>query len=127
MSQSESKAQDCKWLDYYKQFSYFSTEAVRDGCYPRIMEHKETTEKSIVLVHGLSDSPYFMTAIGEYFFNNLKHNVYLPLLHCHGLTKPKGMKNVKLNEWKANVNFAVRELGQRPGRSLLADCPLVGH
>lgn len=107
MNQSAPEARDHEWLDYYKRFPYFSAEAVRDGCYPRIMEHKEPTEKAIVLVHGLSDSPYFMTAIGEYFFNNLKYNVYLPLLHCHGLKEPKGMEDVDLDRWKANVNFAV--------------------
>jgi esterase/lipase len=44
-----------------------------------------------VLIHGLTDSPYFMTAIGEYFFGNLGYNVYLPLLQCHGLKEPKGV------------------------------------
>jgi len=71
------------------------------------MEHGQATEKAVVLVHGLSDSPYFMAAIGEYFFNNLKYNVYLPLLHAHGLRNPKGMEEVSLKEWKANVNYAV--------------------
>ena len=98
---------DHEWMDYYDQFTYFSSENVRDGCHPRIMQHPESTEKAIVLVHGLSDSPYFMTAIGEYFFKNLGYNVYLPLLHCHGLKIPKGMEGVKLEEWKANVRFAI--------------------
>jgi alpha-beta hydrolase superfamily lysophospholipase len=106
MNQSP-KTRDHEWLDYYKRFHYFSAEAVRDGCYPRIMEHEKPTGKAIVLVHGLTDSPYFMTAIGDYFFRNLGHNVYLPLLHCHGLKEPKGMEGVDLDEWKSNVNFAV--------------------
>jgi pimeloyl-ACP methyl ester carboxylesterase len=72
------------------------------------MEHPGSQRKAIILVHGLSDSPYFMTAIGEYFFNELGYNVYLPLLHCHGLKDPKGMESVELQEWKANVSFAVK-------------------
>jgi pimeloyl-ACP methyl ester carboxylesterase len=71
------------------------------------MEHPQSPEKAIVLIHGLRDSPYFMTAVGHYFFEKLGYNVYLPLLHCHGLREPKGMEGVKLDEWKANVNFAV--------------------
>lgn len=107
MDQSALKDRDHEWLDYYEQFHYFSADAVREGCQPRIMEHEEPTEKSIVLVHGLTDSPYFMTAIGDYLFKNLRYNVYLPLLHCHGLNEPNGMEGVELDEWKANVNFAV--------------------
>jgi pimeloyl-ACP methyl ester carboxylesterase len=116
MSQAAPEARVHEWLDYYKHFPYFSAKAVRDGCFPRIMEHAETTEKAVVLVHGLSDSPYFMTAIGEYFFSTLKYNVYLPLLHAHGLRKPKGMEDVKLSEWKANVNYAVERAKNKAGR-----------
>jgi pimeloyl-ACP methyl ester carboxylesterase len=113
MNPSAPEARDHEWLDYYREFPYFSAEAVRDGCYPRIMEHANLAEKAVVLVHGLSDSPYFMTAIGEYFFNNLKYNVYLPLLHTHGLRQPKGMEEVSLNEWKENVNHAVESAKAR--------------
>ncbi|RJX25014.1 MAG: alpha/beta hydrolase [Desulfurivibrio sp.] len=98
---------DHEWLDYYEKFPYFSAAAVRDGCHPRRMEHQEPAAKSIVLVHGLTDSPYFLTAIGDYFFNDLGCNVYLPLLHGHGLKEPQGMEGVSLEEWKANVDFAV--------------------
>lgn len=107
MNQSASKTRDHEWPDYYERFPYFSAEAVRDGCHPRFMEHEAPTAKAIVLIHGLTDSPYFMTAIGDYFFRHLGYNVYLPLLQCHGLKEPNGMEGVKLDEWKANVNFAV--------------------
>jgi pimeloyl-ACP methyl ester carboxylesterase len=106
-------ARDHEWFDYYRQFTYFSADAVRDGCQPRIMEHEESPKKAIVLVHGLSDSPYFMTAIGDYFFNHLGYNVYMPLLHCHGLKDPKGMEGVQLEEWKSNVSFAINTATQK--------------
>jgi esterase/lipase len=106
MNQS-AQLRDREWLDYYDRFDYFSIATVRDGCHPRIMEHQEPTQKAIVLVHGLCDSPYFMMAIGDYFFSVLGYNVYLPLLHCHGLKAPNGMEGVSLNEWKANVDFAI--------------------
>ncbi len=113
MTQLAHEKRDNEWLDYYDRFSYFSSEKVRDGCYPRIMEHPESPEKAIVLVHGLSDSPYFMTAIGEYFFKDLGYNVYIPLLHCHGLKKPMGMEGVELEEWKANVSFAIKSAASK--------------
>lgn len=98
---------DYEWLAYYERFNYFAPEKVREGCYPRIMEHPTPTQKAIVLVHGLSDSPYFMTAIGNFFYQRLKYNVYIPLLHFHGLKEPNGMEGVELEEWKANVCFAI--------------------
>lgn len=113
MTQLVQETHDHEWLGYYDRFSYFSPEKVRDGCYPRIMEHTGSPEKAIVLVHGLTDSPYFMTAIGDYFFNNLGYNVYIPLLHCHGLKEPKGMEGVELEEWKANVSFAIKSAATR--------------
>lgn len=99
--------QEDEWQEYYARFSYFSPENIREGCHPRIKEHPQAAQKAIVLVHGLSDSPYYMTAIGDYFYNHLGYNVYIPLLHCHGLKEPKGMEEVELEEWKANVSFAI--------------------
>jgi esterase/lipase len=96
-----------EWLAYYDRFGYFSSSKVRPECHPRIMEHDEAA-RAIVLVHGLTDSPYFLTAIGQYFFEQLGYNVYMPLLHCHGLVEPKGMEGVELEEWKANVGFAIK-------------------
>ena len=108
---------DNEWFEYYQQFdNYFSPEAVRDGCHPRIMEHSEPAAKAIVLVHGLTDSPHFVTAIGEHFHQTMGYNVYMPLLHCHGLKNPRGMENVELDEWKANVRFAINTAAGRADR-----------
>ena len=104
-----------EWLEYYDRFNYFSQEKIRNGCHPRIMEHPNALQ-AIVLVHGLTDSPYFMTAIGEFFHEKLGYNVYIPLLHCHGLKKPKGMENVDLSEWKANVSFAIKSAAAKCSR-----------
>jgi pimeloyl-ACP methyl ester carboxylesterase len=96
-----------EWLDYYDRFStYFSFDKVRDGNHPRIREQTGARE-SVVLVHGLSDSPFFMQSIADHLFEKHGCNVYLPLLHCHGLVKPEGMDTVALEEWKHNVGFAV--------------------
>ena len=115
MVSHKQKTRDYEWLKYYDRFSYFSPEKVRDGCYPRIMEHPNA-QKAVVLVHGLTDSPYFMTAIGEFFYEKLGYNVYMPLLHCHGLKDPEGMEIVELSEWKANVGFAIKSAAAQCSR-----------
>ena len=102
-----SSPDDKEWLAYYERFPYFSTDTVRDGCHPRVFEHEAATGKAVVLCHGLTDSPHFLMAIARHFHTNLGCDVYLPLLHGHGLKDPKGMEGVELEEWKANIGFAV--------------------
>jgi pimeloyl-ACP methyl ester carboxylesterase len=96
-----------EWLAYYERFPYFSTDTVRDGCHPRVFEHEARAGKAIVLCHGLTDSPHFLKSIARHFHTNLGCDVYLPLLHGHGLKDPKGMEGVELEEWKANIGLAV--------------------
>ena len=105
-----------EWFAYYERFPYFSTAVVREGCQPRVFEHEVGTEKAIVLCHGLTDSPYFLTAIARHFHIHLNYDVYLPLLHCHGLKEPKGMEGVELGEWKANVRFAIQTAAAKASR-----------
>jgi pimeloyl-ACP methyl ester carboxylesterase len=112
MSASEGK----EWFAYYERFPYFSTDTVREGCHPRVFEHKAGTDKAIVLCHGLTDSPHFLTAIARHFHDHLNYDVYLPLLHGHGLKEPKGMEGVDLGEWKANVRFAVQAAAEKATR-----------
>ena len=71
------------------------------------MQHDSPADKAIVLVHGLTDSPYFMTAIAEHFFTELNYDIYIPLLQGHGLKIPSGMEGVSLEEWRKNVEFAI--------------------
>lgn len=104
------------WEEYYDHFSYFNQEDVRDECQPLIMDWGEKRDNSIVLVHGLTDSPYFMRAIGRRFHEQMGFNVLIPLLQGHGLKEPNGMPGVSLEEWKRNVKFAIetaKELGER--------------
>jgi esterase/lipase len=105
-----------EWLEYYDRFKYFSRTTVRDGCHPRVYAHAAPSGKAIVLVHGLTDSPYFLTAIARHFHTRLGYDVFLPLLHGHGLKAPKGMQGVDLGEWKANVRFAIQAAAANAGR-----------
>jgi esterase/lipase len=100
------------WNKYYDRFQYFSEDTVRKGCHPRIWDGGKRSKNTVVLVHGLTDSPYFMSAIGRYFYEKLGFNVLLPLLQAHGLKRPDGMKGVSVEEWKDNVEFAIEQAKQ---------------
>jgi pimeloyl-ACP methyl ester carboxylesterase len=113
MAATVGKARGKKWSDYYRRFPYFSDAAVRDGCHPRVFEREPASGKAVVLCHGLTDSPHFLLAVARHFHNHLGWDAYLPLLHCHGLKDPRGMEGVELEEWKANVAFAVETAAKR--------------
>lgn len=104
------------WSEYYQEFPYFSEQTVRPGCHPCRLLHEKPTGKAIVLVHGLTDSPYYMKGIAEYFHQILGYDVYLPLLQGHGLRHPDNMAGVSLEEWKKNVRYAVRTAAGRADR-----------
>jgi pimeloyl-ACP methyl ester carboxylesterase len=106
----------CLWAEYYQEFPDLADQLIRPGCHPRKLLHENRTDKAIVLVHGLTDSPFYMAAIGEYFHHALGYNVYLPLLQCHGLQHPQGMGNVSLTQWKKNVLFALRAATEKSDR-----------
>lgn len=88
-----------------------------EGNYPSILYHGKKTTDVIVLIHGLSDSPFYMEAIGRAFYA-AGLNVVLPLLDAHGLVDPdRAMEDEELAEkWKATTDHAVtvaRMLGDR--------------
>ena len=80
-------------------------EKIRPGCEPKYFE-KDGNKRAIVLLHGLTDSPYFMEAIGKHF-GNLDFNVYIPLLPGHGLKEPQGMVGVTLDSWQKTVSAVI--------------------
>lgn len=104
------------WPEFYTKFSCFSDQTVRPGCHPRKLVHDNRAENAMVLVHGLTDSPFYMTAIAEYLHKFLGYNVYMPLLHYHGLKYPEGMAGVSLTQWKNNVRFAVSHAAESAER-----------
>ena len=95
------------WHEYFDRFDYLTLDALREGNHPRILEHAAPVDKAIVLIHGLTDCPYVMSAIGEYFHEQLRYNVYMPLLHGHGLRDIESMEGTSLAMWKENAAFAV--------------------
>lgn len=95
------------WTEYLEQFPMASVHGIREGCHPRKMIHGTSRKKAVVLIHGLTDSPFFMRSVAFYFYDSLGYNVYVPLLQGHGLNDPQGMAGVALPEWKKNVRFAI--------------------
>jgi esterase/lipase len=105
------------WDDYYTDYFYKQKSEVRDRCHPQIFKHDdEQPRNAIVLVHGLTDSPYFMKDIGEYFRSKMGFDVYIPLLHAHGLKQPEDMKDASLKEWRKDVRFAIDKAKKSGGR-----------
>lgn len=101
---------DCSviWSEYYREFPCFREQTVREGCQPRKLLHERGTKKAVVLVHGLTDSPFYLLDIARYFHLSLGYDVYLPLLDGHGLQHPGKMLGVSLAKWKKNVRFAIQ-------------------
>lgn len=93
------------WHHHYQ--GLIDSGAIRAGNYPEIMYHGESRKNAIVLVHGLTDSPYFMKAIAKRFYA-MGFNVLLPLLPGHGLKIPDSqIDTVTFPQWLDEVNFAV--------------------
>lgn len=113
---SAEKEKCCSWSEYEKEFPFFSDQTLRPGCHPRKLLQTKKTGKAIVLVHGLTDSPYYMLAIAKYFHNFLGYNVFMPLLQCHGMKHPERMDGVTLEQWNKNVAFAIRAAAETADR-----------
>ena len=79
----------------------------RKGNHPKIYHHGEKRPHSVVLVHGITDSPHYMEAIGKRF-HGMGFNVVLPLLPAHGLKDPwPAMKKLEHKDWVADIDRMV--------------------
>lgn len=74
---------------------------------------------SVLLIHGLSDSPYLMRGLATHLHSQGWHAVVLRL-PGHG-TAPSGLLDVKWQDWAAAVRMAARDLSATVG----TDKPLV--
>ncbi len=67
-------------------------------------------KRGVLLIHGLSDSPYFMRHLGA-FFRERGFRVMAILLPGHG-TQPGDLLNVNWKEWANEVAYGVEQLSQ---------------
>ncbi len=81
---------------------------IKPGNEPTLLLHNKPTNQVIILVHGLSDSPYYVSAIAEHFFE-LGANVIIPLLPAHGLVHPdKPMEDARMDaKWREEMDAMV--------------------
>lgn len=94
-----------------------TSDRLRPGNCPKILHHGRQTADVMVLTHGLSDSPYYVEAIGRRFFRQ-GVNVILPLLPAHGLKDPaEAMRDKALDtKWKETIDNAVEVAAMLGGR-----------
>jgi len=80
--------------------------------------------RGIILLHGLTDSPYIMQAEAEYFRSRgwLVRGILLP---GHG-TRPGDLTRVRMEDWQAALDYAVALTGTRVKRLYLGGFSLGG-
>ena len=72
---------------------------------PFVLTHGQKTARSILMVHGLTDSPYYMRSLAQTFFDQ-GYNVVGVLLPGHG-TKPEDLLHVRLRHWRQEVQYGL--------------------
>lgn len=87
-----------------------SPDQIRDGCHPFVLVHESGQPRdAVVLLHGLTDSPWFMRAIAAVLHQQAGMDVYVPLLQGHGLKQPRGMQGVSHQVWLRNASWALAQ------------------
>ncbi len=77
------------------------------GNWPKILHHRRRTDRVLVLIHGLKDSPGYLETIGRRFAAR-GINVLLPLLPGHGRREPTlEMARVDRSDWRSVVDRSV--------------------
>lgn len=74
-------------------------------------------KKGILLIHGLSDSPFTTRTMAEYF-NDKCFIVYSILLTGHG-TRPGDLLEVSYEDWVSQVEYGVNELAKEADKIYL--------
>ena len=76
------------------------------GNHPFLLHHGRRTQLSVLLVHGFSDSPYYMEHLAEYFFSR-GMNVIAILLPGHGLESDAMIDSevVNLANWQNEIKI----------------------
>jgi esterase/lipase len=73
-----------------------------DDNLPFFLDHGARTRNTVVMIHGLTDSPWFMRSLGEVLYQQ-GYNVIALLLPGHG-TKPEDLFTVTKEQWQQEVD-----------------------
>ncbi|MBI3507524.1 MAG: alpha/beta fold hydrolase [Proteobacteria bacterium] len=87
----------------------------RNRPFSRIHETGGPQDCSVLLIHGLTDSPHYMRDVGD-TFHNRGCNVVGVRLTGHG-TRPEDLHRVTLDQWKEDVRRGL-ELAQAVGKTV---------
>ena len=89
-------------------YHYWENERLKPENGPAILYHGRPTPQVIILTHGLSDSPFYVSAIAKRFYT-ANYNVIVTLLPAHGLQEPEPAIRAKdlLKQWKLTIDNAV--------------------
>ncbi|MEM6926482.1 MAG: alpha/beta fold hydrolase [Myxococcota bacterium] len=100
------------WAEYFPRFATMDATRLRPDCEP-FVEGPPDALRSIVLVHGLSDSPWFMRPLSREFAA-MGYRVYAPLLEGHGVTAEfiESVPPPAWPVWVDNVAYAIEEARQ---------------
>ncbi len=77
----------------------------------------KNNKKGILLIHGLSDSPFTTRTMANYFSKNC-FTVYSILLTGHG-TRPGDLLKVSYKDWVKQVEYGVKELSKKADKIYL--------
>lgn len=86
----------------------------------QIVNPEQRDSKVALLVHGLSDSPYYMKDVATSLYNN-GYSVRSILLSGHGTDDPRNLNNTKAKHWVKDI-----KRGLEVARSLGNKITLVG-
>lgn len=75
---------------------------------PFIYSHGYVTEKSILMVHGFTGSPYHMKDLAEHFYKELGYNVVSVVLTGHGSREEQLAKFAKSQDWYNDVDWGFK-------------------
>ncbi len=69
---------------------------------PFLLSHGSRARRTVLMIHGLTDSPWYMRALGEKLYQQ-GYNVVSILLPGHG-TRPEDLLHVKELQWQQEVD-----------------------
>ncbi len=102
-------------IDAFGRYRDSKKSAIRaEGDLPFLKTHGAPTDDAVLLIHGLSDSPYYVAALGAELHAR-GANVVSILLPGHG-TAPECLLHVRASQWREETRFGLslaRRLGRR--------------
>ncbi|MBL7544258.1 MAG: alpha/beta hydrolase [Bdellovibrionaceae bacterium] len=73
--------------------------------------HSENSKGPVLLVHGLSHSPYYMKDLANMYYQQ-GYDVYVPLLKGHG-NAYEALETIHHSEWHSQIESIFEQLSQR--------------